>query len=50
MLSDYSKIDRPTQAMKVGQIVRWKGRPPRGRKIAYYVKQLFVDHSVRFLK
>jgi hypothetical protein len=39
MLSDYSKIILPIQAIETNRIVTWKGK----KEIPDYVKRLFVD-------
>ena len=43
MLSDYSKISCPLEALKTGRIVRWKGE----KKALHYVKRL-VQVLTRF--
>lgn len=39
MLMNYSEINYPIQALKLGPVVRWKGE----RKGYYYVNKISVD-------
>jgi len=39
MLMNYSWINRRTEALKTGQVVRWKGE----KKGRYYVNEISLD-------
>lgn len=42
MLREYSKINYPIQAVRLGRIVRWKGEG----KSLYYVNEISVDSGL----